>query len=195
MKSLGAWGVCLLGLLGGLGCEESESPEPAALRTPAPLAPVPLSAAFISRAVNALERSLAEDSELLEIRVSGRQFSLQVADGETKKLQQLDYVEKETSPGQPPLGRVFGPVPIELRGQGQVAENLFLYSEVDLKGIARSFSVAQQAVDPDDGKVERLVVRRFLPFSEGLRARIYVHSPRMSGSIDTNENGIPLKRY
>ncbi len=103
-------------------------------------------------------------------------------------------MERETTPGQPPVGRVYGPVEVELRGQGQVAENLFQFSDVDLNAIARSFPTAQLAVDPDDGKVERLVVRRFLPFTEGLRARVFVYSPRMSGSIDTNENGIPLKR-
>src|SRR5690606_1931508 len=106
----------------------------------------------------------------------------------------IDYVEREITPGQPPVGRIYGPVAVELRGQGQVAENLFQFSEVDLNAIARAFPTAQLAVDPDDGKVERLVVRRFLPFTEGLRARVFVHRTRMNGSIDTNENGIPLKR-
>lgn len=186
--------LVLLGLLSVLGCKEHEAPIPEAVRADPTKPPVPLSAAFLSRALSALEKSLAEDTEVLEIRASGRQLSVQLAQGETKKLEQVDYVEREVTPGQPPVGRVYGPVPVELRGQGQVTDNLFLFSEIDLNAIARSFPTAQQAVDPDDGKVERLVVRRYLPFTEGLRARVYVYSPRMSGSIDTNENGVPLKR-
>jgi hypothetical protein len=187
------WAV-IIGVHLTLGCEKPDAPVPEAARVEVTPPPVPLSAAFLTRALSALEKSLAEDTELLEIRASGRQFSIQIAQGETKKLEQIDYVEREMVPGQPPVGRLYGPVPVELRGQGQVADNLFQFSEVDLDAIARSFPTAQLAVDPDDGKVERLVVRRFLPFTEGLRARVYVYSPRMSGSIDTNENGVPLKR-
>ena len=43
-----------------------------------------------------------------------------------------------------------------------------------------------------DGWIRELVVRRFLPFGSAVRARIYVESPRMSGSIDTTGKGIPL---
>lgn len=184
----------VFGLYLTLGCDEPTASIPESVRAEVAAPPVPLSAAFLTRAISALEKSLAEDTELLEIRASGRQFSVQIAQGETKKLEQVDYVERETTPGQPPVGRVYGPVSVELRGQGQVADNLFQFSEIDLDAIARAFPTAQLAVDPDDGKVERLVIRRFLPFTEGLRARVYVYSPRMSGSIDTNENGVPLKR-
>lgn len=195
MSSLGARHFFVLwGFISVLGCDEREAPMLESVRAEAARPPVPLSAAFLSRALSALDKSLAEDTEVLEIRASGRQLSVQLAQGETKKLEQVDYVEREVTPGQPPVGRVYGPVAVELRGQGQVTDNLFQFSEVDLDAIARSFPTAQQAVDPDDGKVERLVVRRFLPFTEGLRARVYVYSPRMSGSIDTNENGVPLKR-
>jgi hypothetical protein len=32
-----------------------------------------------------------------------------------------------------------------------------------------------------------------LPIHRGIRARIFVASPRMNGSLDTNQNGIPVK--
>jgi len=191
----------MLGL--GLGACDAETkapePQPEPKRSTAALPPVPLSAAFLERAVSQLGEHLAPESELLEIRSSGRVFSVQLArkkkdEKSAPEIVQIDFVEKPGLKGQPPVAAVYGPTPIELKGQGKVAENLFRFSEIQLSKMARAFSVAQLAVDPEDGKVERMVVRRFLPFSDAIRARIYVHSPRMSGSIDTNQKGIPLKR-
>jgi hypothetical protein len=107
---------------------------------------------------------------------------------------QLDYVERPTEVGQPPIGRIFGPEPIPTRGQGEVKDNVFPLSEIDLPQMGKAFQVARLAIDPEDGKVSRLVIRRYLPFSSRVRARIFVESPRMGGSIDVNEKGVPLKR-
>jgi hypothetical protein len=109
-------------------------------------------------------------------------------------LVQLDYIERPGAQGQPPIGQIRGPLRIEVKGSGEVKDNLFPFSEVNLPAIARSFRIAVLAVDPEDGKVEKLVIRRNLPFGTRVRGRIYVQSPRMSGSIDINENGTPLKR-
>jgi len=140
------------------------------------------------------------------MRVTGSVFSLHMQAGKDLpasdkskaipkgSLVQLDYFEKPGKKGQPPLGQIRGPVRVEVKGQGEVKDNLFPYSEVDLTAIARAFRIAVLAVDPEDGQVERLVIRRNLPFGKRVRGRIYVHSPRMSGSIDVNEEGTPLKR-
>jgi hypothetical protein len=106
---------------------------------------------------------------------------------------QLDYVERPTEIGQPPIGRIYGPQPIRSLGQGDLEGNLYPYEEISLSKMARAFPIALLAVDPEDGKVARLVVRRYLPFSLRVRGRIFVDSPRMGGSIDVNEQGIPLK--
>src|SRR5690606_24547422 len=102
-------------------------------------------------------------------------------------LIQLDYIERQAEPGQPPIGRIFGPQIVPILGQGKLEENLFPFSDIQLEKMGRSFKIASLAVDPKDGKVARLVVRRYLPFSEGIRGRIFVESPRMNGSIDVNE--------
>lgn len=80
-------------------------------------------------------------------------------------------------------------------GDGPVPENLFPLKDVNIVGIAQSFSVAVHAIDPQFGRVIAVTVRRFLPFSTGVRARIYVDSPTLPGSIDTSERGIPLKQW
>lgn len=89
---------------------------------------------------------------------------------------------------------VEGPLVVPLRGAGDVRENAFPIAELDLPRITAAFPIARSAVDPADGLVRQLVVRRMLPFNRLVRARIYVDSPRMSGSIDTNSSGTPLKQ-
>ncbi|MGB5809938.1 MAG: hypothetical protein WBG86_05365 [Polyangiales bacterium] len=83
---------------------------------------------------------------------------------------------------------------METKGDGEVKDNLFPFSEVNLPAMGRAFKIATMAIDPKDGKVEKLVVRRNLPFGKRVRGCIFVHSPRMSGTIDVNEKGAPLKR-
>lgn len=198
--------LLLLSLLSGAyGCDpKSEAPAPA----PEEDLDVPpeLTEAFITRALAGINTRLKPTSKILELRVSGDVFSVQmqtkknIPASEKKKvipagsLVQLDYIETPGAKGQPPLGQIRGPVRIEVKGDGEVKDNLYPFSEVDLPAIARAFRIAILAVDPEDGKVAKLVVRRNLPFGSRVRGRIFVRSPRMSGSIDVNEKGTPLKR-
>ncbi len=48
------------------------------------------------------------------------------------------------------------------------------------------------AIDPKDGKVANRVVSRNLPFVKRVRGRIFVHGPRMSGTIGVNEKATHL---
>lgn len=192
-------------LVSALGCDaEREMPvsifQGGSVRTPE------LTEAFVTRAMAGISERLKPTSKLLEVRVTGDVFSVQMQtrsdlsiSGKDKvipagSLVQLDYEERPGATGQPPIGRIRGPTRVEVKGTGEVKDNLFLFSEIDLPAIAKAFKVAVLAIDPEDGKVEKLVVRRNLPFGARVRGRIYVHSPRMSGSIDINEKGAPLKR-
>jgi hypothetical protein len=139
------------------------------------------------------------------MRALGRQLSYIVQLG--GRLKQIDYVEATPlgqvgpKPGAPgataviPVGRILGPDDVPQVGEGPVAENLFPLKDVNITGIAHSVSVAVKAIDPQFGRVIAVTVRRFLPFSTGVRARIYVDSPTLPGSIDTSERGIPLKQW
>lgn len=181
-----------------LSCGKSES-KPTAKRMPRPSPgqkPQPVDRALVARALRALESKLPESATFLEIRVLPSQVELQlIAD---QSVTSLRYRE-QALPGAPqlaePLGRVDPPVQVPVYGEGDLKENGFSASEVDLPAITNAFGTAIKAVDPTDGWVKEVVIRRYLPFGTAVRARIYVASPRMSGSIDTNGNGIPLRRY
>jgi hypothetical protein len=166
---------------------------------------VELTEDFLVRALSALKAYLEDDVKVLEIHVTGGAFSVHVQAKQdldppgsstifAGSLMQLDYVETTRGGGQPPIGKIIGPRRIEAHGTGEVKDNLYPFSEVDLRAMARAFRVAVLTIDPLDGMVEKLIVRRNLPFGARVRGRIYVHSPRMSGSVDVNENGTPLKR-
>jgi hypothetical protein len=169
--------------------EASERPEATAVRT----APVALDGALLARALRALGPHMPQSMTLLEVRATPTSVEMQmiVDQGVTA----LRYREKPAPPDAQlavPTGVVDPPVQVPVYGNGNLAENGFSPAEVDLGAIASAFPVAQKAVDPTDGWIRELVVRRFLPFGTSVRARIYVESPRMSGSIDTNGKGIPL---
>jgi len=156
-------------------------------------APVALDGALLARALRALEPHVPKAMTLLEVRATPTSVEMQliVDQGVTA----LRYRESPAPAGSQmgiPTGVVDPPVQVPVYGNGNLVENGFLPTEVDLGAIASAFPVAQKAVDPTDGWVRELVVRRFLPFGSSVRARIYVESPRMSGSIDTNGKGIPL---
>ena len=78
-------------------------------------------------------------------------------------------------------------------GSAPLGENAYPLTDIDVTKIIGAFPLAKKAVDPTEGRLSGLVVRRFLPFHRSIRARIYVESPRMNGSMDTNGKGIPLR--
>jgi hypothetical protein len=166
--------------------------------------PPQLQSEFIRRGMAELHKHLGPETLLYEVRVTGNVFSIQVAHNKSgaptndpslaTALVQVDYVESPGVKGQPPHGEIKGPNPVPLKGEGALSSNIFPYRDVHLLRMALHFEIAKLAVDPEAGTIESLVVRRFLPFSEAIRGRIFVTSPRMNGSIDVNEEGYPLKR-
>lgn len=184
-------------VLSSFGCSRSKDEpkpfgpavEPYDVDTLVPMPKAALEPEFLLRGTLALKKRLGEGAQLLELRATPRAISLQTKVGEV--IHEYVYLESDDPKVQ---GHVEGPRISPLLGQGTIDDNLFSSSELDVIGIGKAFDVARRAVDPEDGVVERLVARRFLPFGEGVRVRIYVASPRMSGSIDTNTNGVPLRR-
>lgn len=192
-------------VLHSIACSSEEPPKPQKPPVAVVSAKAPeVTSKFMKRAMLALEKYLAPQALIYEIRISPGAFSLQFArDAKSQltedpslatELAQVEYVESLPPGGGEPLGQVLAPVTVPIKGEGSLGSNLFTYQDVQLSRMARHFRVAKLAVDPDDGLIERLVVRRYLPFTEGIRGRIFVASPRMSGSIDVNEKGYPLKR-
>lgn len=179
-----------------LACQRSPTEPPVEKAEPtAPVrqAPVPLDGALLTRALRALDPHLPKSMTLLEVRATPTSVEMQVI--VDQGVTALRYREKPAPAGAQiavPTGVVDPPVQVPVYGNGNLTENGFAPGEIDLAAIASAFPVAQKAVDPTDGWIRELVVRRFLPFGSAVRARIYVESPRMSGSIDTTGKGIPL---
>jgi hypothetical protein len=81
---------------------------------------------------------------------------------------------------------------VELRGSGDLGDNLFPLAEVNLEAIPHLAKEAVATVDPQDGQVMRVVVRRNLPFDDAIGVRVYVDSPRKAGHLDADHTGRPL---
>lgn len=79
-----------------------------------------------------------------------------------------------------------------LRGKGQLADNLFKLSEVNLDAVPELTRLAVQRVDAESGSVDYVLIRRQLPESDEVRLRVYVASPRESGYLDADRQGQPL---
>jgi hypothetical protein len=144
----------------------------------------------VVQAMDALAPRLGKDAQLIELRATTEALTAQAVGAKPGEI--VEYRCAFDVDGQPsPL--VAGPTPLEQRGNGLIEENAFALADVDLGRITAAFEMAKRAVDPTDGRVEGLVIRRNLPFGKAVRARIYVHSPRMSGSMDTTASGSPIK--
>lgn len=186
-----------VGLLGGCDTVAAERvlepdtklrPLPQPLKSVEPARPSLLEAAPLERALDALTRAIRRgdasvEIELLELRASPDRLVLQAADPTLpSRVLQWEYTH----------GEVKGPAVVELKGAGKLEENLFPLESVYLKAIPRLCSIAVDHVDPQDGRVSHLIVRRNLPFSQDVRFRLFVDSPRRSGLLDANRFGHPL---
>jgi hypothetical protein len=84
------------------------------------------------------------------------------------------------------------PARAELKGSGNLRENLFLLRSAALERVPDMVSDAVKHVDPMDGRVERVLLRRQLPHASDVRFRVYVQSPRLSGYVDFEADGRPV---
>lgn len=154
--------------------------------------PIELEPAFVLRAARALDAHRDPSARLIEVRASGLRLELQWLSGDA--VMAAAYEEFPASARlAPPEPRITGPAHVPIYGVGNLTDNAFPASDLDLTKVVSAFAVAKKAIDPIDGRVVELVARRNLPFGAAVRARIYVDSPRMGGSIDTNGAGVPLK--
>jgi hypothetical protein len=80
----------------------------------------------------------------------------------------------------------------EIRGSGDLSANLFPLNEVALKRVPELVTRATTEIDAEHGKVTRVLVRRHLPKTDAVRFRVYVESPRLSGSVDFDHSGNPV---
>jgi hypothetical protein len=120
---------------------------------------------------------------LLRLEIRAREITLQAEDAATPgSVVELHYKD----------GKVGELEHATLKGSGQLSDNLFDASELELEAIPELTREAVRRVDPDHGSVELVLVRRNLPETDDVRLRVYVTSPRANGYIDADHTGQPL---
>jgi succinyl-diaminopimelate desuccinylase len=90
-------------------------------------------------------------------------------------------------------GAFVEPRTAEVRGSGNLDANLFPLAGVALERVPELVTRAATEVDAEHGKVTRVLVRRHLPKTDAVRFRVYVESPRLSGSVDFDQSGNPVR--
>lgn len=143
--------------------------------------PEALEPTLLEEGLRALRPYIARGSTVLDVRARAGRLIVQARMADTSTVAEYVYD-----------GRVLGPSPTHLSGSGELEDNLFDLDDVDWKALTALFPSARSHVDPTDGLVTELIVRRFLPVSSDIRARLYVSSPRMSGHLDADSRGRAL---
>lgn len=123
------------------------------------------------------------DGKALRLEIRAHQLLLQAEDTSSPgAVLELHYRD----------GKVGDAEHAALRGKGRLADNLFDLDDVKLDAIPQLARDAVQRIDPENGNVELVLVRRNLPESEDVRIRVYVSSPRKNGYLDADSSGEPL---
>ena len=137
----------------------------------------------LQNALRELTRAAPKPIRALELVVTREHVVLQAQHPEERdSVVQFEYAGSA----------VKGPVPVELRGAGELQHNLFSLDDVALDKIPALAKTAVLRVDPADGEVTRVVVRRALPVDERVEMRLFVKSPRRDGHLDADATGKPL---
>jgi len=145
----------------------------------APEGPSLYTHAALSDAMSAI-RSRVGDAEVLSLEVCPAHATIQVQlSSDRHRVVQYEWKG----------GRLFGPEPVQLRGKGSLEANVFPLSTIDLAGVPELVTAAIERIDPANGKVERILVRRNLPADQAVGMRVYVASPIRDGHVDADARG------
>jgi hypothetical protein len=121
--------------------------------------------------------------KLLRLEIRARELTLQAEDTSAPGgVVELHYRD----------GKVSEAEHATLRGKGQLADNLFDATELNLAAIPALTREAVRRIDAEHGSVDFVLVRRNLPDSDDVRIRVYVKSPRKSDYVDADHTGQPL---
>ena len=130
--------------------------------------------------LSALRDKAGADPSLLRLELAGDQALVQVeAPGRLGQLVQYQWR----------AGTLSAPVPVELRGKGNLSQNLFPLSALDLSSLPTLIDAALSRIDAEHGKASRVLVRRNLPQDDSVGIRVYVDSPLRSGHVDADARG------
>lgn len=175
-------GCLIVGAL-SLGCRERDSKS--SQRSEAVSAASPSGASLYGRGglsplLSALREKAGADPSLLRLELAADRAAVQVeASGRLGQLVQYQWRG----------GALSAPIPIELRGKGNVAQNLFPLSALDLSNLPALVEAAVAKIDAENGKVSQVLIRRNLPQDDSIGIRVYVDSPLRSSHVDADARG------
>lgn len=134
----------------------------------------------LSPLLAALREKAGADPSLLRLELAQDQATVQVESaGGLGQLVEYQWRAGALSTG----------TPIELRGKGNLSQNLFPLSALDLSALPTIVDAAVAKIDPENGKVSRVLIRRNLPQDESVGVRVYVESPLRSSHVDADARG------
>jgi len=139
--------------------------------------------AELTRRIATLRSRVGSTARALVLDVREDSLSVQV-ENPARRGEVLEYTMSGDSFAEPRAA--------ELRGTGELETNLFPLRNVALERIPNLVTAAATQVDPEAGKVTRILIRRQLPHTDAVRFRVYVDSPRVSGHADFDSNGTPV---
>jgi succinyl-diaminopimelate desuccinylase len=137
----------------------------------------------LTRRIAALRSRVGSTARVLVIDVREGSLTVQVEDP-ARRGEVLEYTMSGDSFDEPRAA--------ELRGTGELDTNLFPLRNLALERIPDLVTAAATQVDPEAGRVTRILIRRQLPHTDAVRFRVYVDSPRVSGHADFDTNGNPV---
>jgi hypothetical protein len=140
----------------------------------------------LERFVSALGSRVGDRARVLALDLREHRAVVQVEDRERPgSIVEHEHVD----------GAFLEPRRAELRGSGSLDANLFPLADVALKRIPELVTRATTEVDAQEGKVTRVLVRRHMPKTDAVRFRVYVESPRLSGSVDFDQSGNTVREF
>ncbi len=174
----------LLALLFAAACHSPRSDGPAAASSvsekPGPSEPLPYSREGVAALRRAIRERCGDSCSLLMLELSPERAVVQLEARE--RLGQLVQYEWRN-------GSLKGPIPIELRGKGTLAQNLFPFAAVELEAIPSLVELARARIDRDNGTLRSVLIRRNLPNDDSVGIRVYIDSPLRSGQLDADARG------
>ena len=145
-----------------------------------PVLPTLLTRRALLDGITQLQVAVGQPPRALELTIRRERLVLQ-AQNPNQPSQVLQYVYHD--------GKVSEPVAVELRGEGELEDNLFPLEQVQLDRVPDLCEQARRKVDPAAGRVSHVLVRRNLPESMDVQLRVYVTSPAKDGYLDADRNG------
>lgn len=178
-----------LGLTAGVLACDSRPSDLSSVRAEAPGAPAEANALSLSvgplfsdvkrlgEAQSALARALPGPIAALELVIRPDRMLLQARDP-AKPEQVIQYEYR--------AGHVFGPLPVELRGPGELEDNLFPLADADLSSLPAFVVTATRKAG---ARVSHVVLRRNLPRTFDVRFQAHIAGGKAVEPVQGNARG------